>query len=141
MSSKKTEKHVVKRKREAVDPTPMEIPVAMQKSRSMDDRMAAIINHSRLMQLHEQGYETFEEADDFDIPDDPVDMSTPWETDFDVAMSQSVDGGVTQKPQIDPEKAHEVKKRFKNLPKKKRKAQTDLEDAINAVIADKKPAE
>lgn len=35
------------------------------------------------------GYETFEESDDFDIPDDPLDPATPYENEFEPSLQET----------------------------------------------------
>ena len=76
---------------EVADGTPVAIPVHLQKSESMDERIRRIVQFSASQAAKQQGLETFEEADDFDIPDDPIDPSTPYEEDFDIAaISASV---------------------------------------------------
>lgn len=119
-----------KRRREAVDPTPVSVPVEFRKSETADQRLARILDHSRQVELARAGFETFEEADDFDIPDDPIDPSTPYERDFDNALANSIDRGVVQKPDLSPERQVEIKNKIKNAPRKKQRAQLDLEEAI-----------
>lgn len=83
---------------EVPDPTPMEIPVAMRRPETSDERIRRIIAHSLSVRAAEAGLESFEEADDFDIEDDPIDPSTPWEKDFDHAAVAAIDRGVVQAP-------------------------------------------
>lgn len=102
---------------EIPDPTPVSIPVHLRKPESMDDRIRRIISHSISKQAEAQGLESFEEADDFDIPDDPIDPTTPWEQDFDLAGAQAVDRGVVAKPDLSPQRLAELKEKVSRKPK------------------------
>lgn len=67
-----------------VDPTPMAPPIGYIKRESLFDTVREMVRSEALRQAAEEsGLETFEEADDFDIPDDPIDPSSPYENDFD----------------------------------------------------------
>lgn len=70
--------------REILDPVPMAPPVGFVPGMSQDERLRQMIRqeHARLNSLMYQ--ETFEEANDLDIPDDPIDPSTPYEESYDV---------------------------------------------------------
>lgn len=119
-----------KRRREAVDSKPVSVPVEFRKSETADQRIARILDHSRQMELARAGFETFEEADDFNIPDDPVDLTTPWEEDFDYSLAATVNAGIVPKPDLSAERQVEIKNKIKNAPRKKRAQQIELEDAI-----------
>lgn len=65
---------------EIPDPRPVSIPVGFDRPESLNDkikRMTALAIASA--QAAAMGGETFEESLDFDIPDDPVDRTTPYE--------------------------------------------------------------
>lgn len=66
------------------DPTPIEAPVP---SRPAPNTLAKLLQEQRIAAaLNAQlADETFEESDDFDIEDDPVDPQTPWEIAADAA--------------------------------------------------------
>lgn len=66
------------------DPTPVEAPVP---SRPVPNTLAKLIAEQRARAaLEAQNIaETFEESDDFDIEDDPIDPATPWEVAADAA--------------------------------------------------------
>lgn len=58
-------------------------PVGYTRAPSLSDQIREMVRSERLARdLAEQGVETFEEADDFDIGDD-YDPSTPYEETFD----------------------------------------------------------
>lgn len=69
---------------EIPDPVPMAPPLGYKKQPSLHDRIRDMVRgeHLRLAAL-QAGAETFDEADDFDIEDDEVDPSTPYEEQFD----------------------------------------------------------
>lgn len=69
--------------REVLDSRPMAPPIGYKKQPSLAEQMREMIRGEALRRAAlEQGFETFEESDDFDIPDDPVDPSTPYELEF-----------------------------------------------------------
>lgn len=108
---------------EPTDPVPTATPAGLRKAESMDERIRRIIEHSASIAAAQSGLESFDEADDFDIPDDPVDALTPWEADFDLASVSAIDGGVVARPQVDPDgrasKARSVLSVFKDFIKHK----------------------
>ena len=60
------------------DPTPVEVPVGFKPPLSLAEEVARLVHNQKLQSdLSAAGADTFEEADDFDIPDE--DMSSPWE--------------------------------------------------------------
>ncbi|AZL82718.1 hypothetical protein [Apis mellifera associated microvirus 38] len=64
---------------ELPDPTPMAPPVGYVRQPSLAEQIRNMVRSQHLAMVAEsQGFETFEEADDLDIPDD-VDPSSPWE--------------------------------------------------------------
>lgn len=65
--------------REFPDPTPMSPPVGYVKQDSLAEQIRRVVRSEKLaMEAEAAGYETFDEADDFDIEDDPLPMS-PYE--------------------------------------------------------------
>lgn len=81
--------------REVLDPTPIAPPVGFVERESIVDRVRAMIagnNFQRLADLKEM--DTFEEADDFDVDDDPIPMrDTPYENEFDPPVRELVTEG------------------------------------------------
>lgn len=68
-----------------VSSTPVRLPVGFQHRDNFAERVRQIVRSERLKaEAEAMGAETFEEADDFDVPDDPIDPQTPYEADFDV---------------------------------------------------------
>lgn len=88
-----------KRRREKPDPIPMQPPIGYKKQPSLSDQIRDMVRSEHLArQLAAQGVETFDEADDFDIPDDPIDPSTPYEGDFEGDARQAVLDAVAPQP-------------------------------------------
>lgn len=75
------DQHLDERGREIPDPNPMAPPVGYFRQPSMFDNLRGMIAHYH-RDLAEQGLETPEEADDFDVGDD-FEPSSPYEHDFD----------------------------------------------------------
>lgn len=78
-----TRSELDKEGREIVDPVPMAPPVGYVAGMTQEQRLQQMIRteHQRLYALHYN--ETFEEANDLDIDDDPIDPDTPYEENFD----------------------------------------------------------
>lgn len=107
-----------RRRHEENDGKPVAIPIGFKKPRTLEETVAMLIRNAEVRRgLQQGGLETFEEADDFDIPDDPLDPITPWETDFDNARLHSVERAQTLPP--DSEKLTKGKSLLDNFRKKK----------------------
>jgi hypothetical protein len=76
--------------REVPDPKPLAIPMGYKRPETLQEQVQRLIRTSMSEYAALQGEETFEEADDFDIEDDPVDMSTPYEMEFDPVLGREV---------------------------------------------------
>lgn len=75
---------------EVMDPVPLAPPVGYKKRPSITEIIREQIRSERLaMEAEAAGYETFEEAEDFDIEDD-FDIQTQWENDFDPSIQEVV---------------------------------------------------
>lgn len=75
------------RGRERLDPTPMAPPVGWKPTPSMVEIMRAQIRNELSQAADQEGFETWDEANDFDVQDD-FDPSTPYEEMFDPAPSR-----------------------------------------------------
>lgn len=76
--------------RELPDPTPKAMPVGFKRPESLDEQIRRLIRTHMSDTAEEQGYESFEEADDFDVEDDDYDPETPFEMDFDPVLGREV---------------------------------------------------
>lgn len=75
---------------EIPDPTPIAIPAGFKVPESLSDQIRRIIQTSVSEQAQEQGMETFEESEDFDIDDDMFDPSSPYEEVFDPVLGRGI---------------------------------------------------
>lgn len=67
---------------ERPDPRPMFIP--LKRNVPLAERVRSLVRNELLArELDEQGIESFEEADDFNVEEDPPDPTTPYEENFD----------------------------------------------------------
>lgn len=64
------------------DPVPVEVPAHMKQAPALDALVQQFVRNEMSRLAAEQEFETFEEADDFEIEDDPVDQLTPYEKVF-----------------------------------------------------------
>lgn len=60
---------------ERVDDTPVELPTRLRLPQSRTDQMRAFIRHELSLQAQDQGHESFEEADDFEIDEEDAPLS------------------------------------------------------------------
>lgn len=75
---------------EVLDSTPLALPLGFKKPESLDDQIRRLVRTHISAQAQEQGFETWEDADDFDIPDDQADPATPFEMDFDPILGREI---------------------------------------------------
>lgn len=109
--------------KEFLDPTPMAPPLGYKQQPSMVDHIRNMIRSEKLRQeALDAGYETFEEADDFDVGDD-IDPHSPYEVDF------------------EPEGVRQVREAVEAAEKKAVEAAAKIEEAPPASPAPAKDAE
>lgn len=78
------EEYINSKGEEVPNPTPVAPPVGFVKAPSMVDHLRAMVRSELLRrEVVAAGVESFDEADDFEIADDPLDPSTPYEAVFD----------------------------------------------------------
>lgn len=87
---------------EVTDPTPMAPPIGYKKQPSIWEQQRALIRQELSRHAESQGFESFEESDDFDVDDD-FDPTTPYEADFDPPTEKVVEA--FQTPKAPPEAA------------------------------------
>lgn len=69
--------------KEYPDPVPMAPPVGYTSPPNIMDLIRSMVRNQEVLRLQDEaGIDTFEEADDFDIEDDPLDPLTPYERVF-----------------------------------------------------------
>lgn len=77
-----------RRRHEITDPTPITLPVKFQKPPTLAEQIARFMGQQERYAA-QQGHETPEEADDFDIPDDDAPES-PHELVFDPDLNREI---------------------------------------------------
>lgn len=98
---------------ELPDSRPIALPVGLERPIPLGERIRKLVNDEVLKrELYEKEVEDFEEADDFDVPDDPTD-SSPYEENFDplhtTAREQEIRAGfVAQRKAERIQKAKEI---------------------------------
>lgn len=87
--------YIDKEGREVLDPRPMSPPVGYVAQPTITERLRDLIAGERMRRTAELAeMDTFEEADDFEVDDDPIPMrDTPYENDFDPPVSRLVKDG------------------------------------------------
>lgn len=70
------------KRQEMPDPTPMAPPVGYKKQESMSEIIRKMVTQSLREHAQQNGLETFQEADDFNIDDDPIEPQSRYEADF-----------------------------------------------------------
>lgn len=89
-----------------VDGTPVAPPIGYQKTVPLHLQIREMVRSEALRQAAESAdMETFEEADDFDIPDDPVDPKSPYENDFDPSIRELLLAGQEASKSAEPKPA------------------------------------
>lgn len=73
-----------------IDGKPVAIPVGFRRPETLQEQVARLVRFDLSRRAQEQGGESFEEFHDFDIPDDPVEPSTPFEEFFDPVIGRAI---------------------------------------------------
>lgn len=100
--------------REVPDPVPLAPPVGYRPPPTLADMIRRMVQSELLTQAADlEDFDSFEEAEDFDIEDDPLDPKTPYEAVFDppVAARGGAPGGggdVPPPPNTPPTKSSPV---------------------------------
>lgn len=74
---------------EVPDPRPVAIPAGFKRPETLAEQVRRLVRTSLSQQAHNEGMETFEEAEDFDVGDD-IDPRTPYETFFDPELGMEL---------------------------------------------------
>lgn len=75
--------------REIPDPTPVTIPSGFRRPPTLQEQVQRLVRGELSRRAAEQGFETFEDADDFDVEGDE-DPHTPFETHFDPVLGKEI---------------------------------------------------
>lgn len=77
--------------REIPNPNPLEIPAGFKRPDTLAEQVRRLVKSSLLAeQAQDQGFETFEESEDFEIDDDMFDPSSPYEEVFDPVLGRGI---------------------------------------------------
>lgn len=80
--------------RQVVSSTPMAPPIGHKPQPSLAQLIREMVQSEQLAQaVRNSGHETFEESEDFDIPDEPEQMRSEWENEFDPPLSELLQAG------------------------------------------------
>lgn len=117
---------------EIPDTTPVRLPLGWNRPPSLNERIARMVSQemARLSTRNEEA-ESFEEANDFDIEDDPIDKQSPWEEPEDTGvLDQEIALHLAKAKQLKEQKTAvgAVSKAPKPKPKKAKPAESE-EDA------------
>lgn len=74
---------------EVLDPRPIEIPVALRRSETISEQVRRLVSHEISAMAHNQGFETFEESNDFYIEGE--DLESEYELDDDHESAYQTD--------------------------------------------------
>lgn len=75
---------------EILDPTPVAIPAGFREPERLAETIQRLVRRGISDLAAEQGFETFEEAEDFDVDDDTFDPATPFETFHDPVLNREI---------------------------------------------------
>lgn len=76
------------------DPTPLAPPIGYKKHPSMVEIVRDMVRSERLAQeAAASGHETFEESEDFDVGDEPEQLRSKWENQFDPPLEEILKAG------------------------------------------------
>lgn len=77
--------------REIPDPIAVEVPAGFKRPETLQEQIRRLVRSEQFNQsVSEQGMETFEEAEDFEIDDDMFDPHSPYEEVFDPILGRGI---------------------------------------------------
>lgn len=99
--------HYDERNREILDDTPVSLPIGFRRPPTLQETIRALVRTEVSKRAANEGLETFEEADDFNVGDD-YDPTSPWELDYDQEsepLARSSAPAATEERPVDKAKA------------------------------------
>lgn len=75
---------------EIPDPKPLTLPSGFKRPETLAEQVQRLVRTSISAEAAARGEETFEESEDFEIPDDPDDPTTPYEEWFDPVLGRAI---------------------------------------------------
>lgn len=91
---------------EIPDPQPVEIPARFKRPETLAEQIRRVTQGALSLQAQEQGFESFEEAEDFEIDDDSFDPSSPYEEIWDPVLGRGITPDEFQKNHATYEKRY-----------------------------------
>jgi hypothetical protein len=89
------------RGREILNTEPLKIPTRLRRPATIQEQIQSAIRNQVSLDAMKKGHESFEDAEDFDVPEDEI-ISTPYEMDFDPVAArqqwQSIKNGEYNNP-------------------------------------------
>lgn len=83
--------------REIVDDRPVEMPLGFKRPESLTEQIQRLVRGHLSRVAEQAGFESFEEAEDFDVEDDDIEPRTPFETEFDPVLGREVSPDMIQR--------------------------------------------
>lgn len=84
------------------DPNPMVRPIHLKMEESLAEKIKRMVKYELSQAASEQGHESFEEADDFDIEDEAEDLRSDYELDDNATFGAPPNGHQQTGDQPDP---------------------------------------
>lgn len=100
---------------ESLDPTPMQIPAGIRRPRSIQEKVKDMVRYELSRVAGQEGHETWEEADDFVVGDEPELMS-PYQLSDE--QEQQVGDFIEERPVEKPAEKKTAPEGEKNPPSK-----------------------
>ena len=75
--------------REVPDPTPLTLPAGFRRPETLAEQVQRLVRTHISREAAERGEETFEEAEDFDVPDE-AEPGSPYEAQFDPVLGRDI---------------------------------------------------
>lgn len=75
---------------ENTDPTPLRLPLGFKRPETLAEQVQRLVRTHISRTAEDQGFESFEESEDFDVDDDLGDPTTPYEVVFDPVLRREV---------------------------------------------------
>lgn len=76
--------------REIVDNRPVEMPLGFKKPEPLSEQIQRMVRRELSRAAEQSGFESFDEANDFEVEDDLPDPGTPYEMEFDPVLGREV---------------------------------------------------
>lgn len=82
---------------EVPDPTPVEMPAGFKHPESLESQIRRLVRGAMSDASEQAGFESFDDADDFEIEDDDIDPATPYEMEFDPTLNREISPDMIEK--------------------------------------------